>query len=210
MARYGLVVGLARFGTTEGLNHVVDQTVRERARKAEAAGETRCGLAVVVVLLSLLDVMMQQPMEKVLESIGLTEESRDALLHRSGPWHELLELARCLETGQLGRRNLQQAHDWYELAAESGAAEAQLAMGTAHYLGRGRPKDALRAAHWYREAAEAGDVGAAYILASMYERGDGVDRDLRLARYWYERAAAGGDEAAPYKVRELELRESAS
>ena len=61
-----------------------------------------------------------------------------------------------------------------------------------------------------REAAEAGDVGAAYILASMYERGDGVDRDLRLARYWYERAAAGGDEAAPYKVRELELRESAS
>ena len=51
-------------------------------------------------LLSLLDVMMQQPMEKVLEPIGLTQESRDALLHRSGPWHELLELARCLETGQ--------------------------------------------------------------------------------------------------------------
>lgn len=52
-------------------------------------------------LLSLLDVMMQQPMHKVLEPIGLTDESRDALLHRSGPWHELLELARCLETGQL-------------------------------------------------------------------------------------------------------------
>lgn len=51
-------------------------------------------------LLSLLDVMMQQPMEKILEPIGLTQESRDALLHRSGPWHELLELARCLETGQ--------------------------------------------------------------------------------------------------------------
>lgn len=51
-------------------------------------------------LLSLLDVMMQQPMDKVLEPIGLTQESRDALLHRSGPWHELLELARCLETGQ--------------------------------------------------------------------------------------------------------------
>lgn len=51
-------------------------------------------------LLSLLDVMMQQPMDKVLEPIGLTKESRDALLHRSGPWHEMLELARCLETGQ--------------------------------------------------------------------------------------------------------------
>lgn len=51
-------------------------------------------------LLSLLDVMMQQPMDRVLEPIGLTQESRDALLHRSGPWHEMLELARCLETGQ--------------------------------------------------------------------------------------------------------------
>lgn len=119
-------------------------------------------------------------------------------------------LGKSLEDGLLGRRDLREAHDWYELAAEAGSAEAQLAMGTAHYLGRGRPKDALRAAHWYREAAKAGDVGAAYILASMYEQGDGVDRDLRLARYWYERAAAGGDEAAPYKVKELELRESAS
>jgi len=52
-------------------------------------------------LLSLLDVMMQQPMETLLEPLGLTEESRDALVHRSGPWHDLLELARSLETGQV-------------------------------------------------------------------------------------------------------------
>jgi uncharacterized protein len=83
-------------------------------------------------------------------------------------------------------------------------------MGTAHYLGRGRPKDATRAAHWYREAAKAGDVGAAYILASMYEQGDGVERDLRLARYWYQRAAEMGDDAAPFKVKELDARDSAS
>lgn len=121
-----------------------------------------------------------------------------------------LMLGKSLENGLLGRRDLQQAHDWYERAAESGSAEAQLAMGTAHYLGRGRPRDAARAAHWYREAAKAGDIGAAYILASMYEQGDGVERDLRLARYWYQRAADGGDDAAPYKVRELEARESAS
>ncbi|MFM8767412.1 MAG: EAL and HDOD domain-containing protein, partial [Rubrivivax sp.] len=52
-------------------------------------------------LLSLLDVMMQQPMETLLEPLGLSEESRAALLHRSGPWHVLLELARSLETGQV-------------------------------------------------------------------------------------------------------------
>ncbi len=119
-------------------------------------------------------------------------------------------LGKSLENGLLGRRSLAEAHDWYELAANAGNAEAQLAMGTAHYLGRGRPKDAARAAHWYREAAKAGDIGAAYILASMYEQGDGVEQDLRLARYWYQRAADGGDDAAPYKVKELELRESAS
>jgi EAL and modified HD-GYP domain-containing signal transduction protein len=52
-------------------------------------------------LLSLLDVMMQLPMEQILAPIGLTQEARNALLHRSGPWHELLELARCLEMGQI-------------------------------------------------------------------------------------------------------------
>jgi EAL and modified HD-GYP domain-containing signal transduction protein len=72
-------------------------------------------------LLSLLDVMMQQPMDKVLDSIGLTDESRDALLHRSGPWHELLELARCLETGRL-----EQARDLAEPLG--GLKVAQAAM----------------------------------------------------------------------------------
>jgi TPR repeat protein len=92
------------------------------------------------------------------------------------------------------------------VAAESGSAEAALAMGTGHYLGRGLPKDPVRAAHWFREAAKGGDVGAMYLLASMYEQGDGVERDLRLARYWYFVAAQNGDEAAPGKVKELDAR----
>ena len=52
-------------------------------------------------LLSLLDVMMQEPMEELLRPLGLSEEAQSALVHRSGPWHDLLELARCLETGQV-------------------------------------------------------------------------------------------------------------
>ncbi|MEI8264215.1 MAG: HDOD domain-containing protein [Betaproteobacteria bacterium] len=81
-------------------------------------------------LLSLLDVMMQLPMEQVLAPIGLTQEARSALLHRSGPWHELLELARCLEMGQLEQaRELAQpmgglpfAQDAMERARASAAA----------------------------------------------------------------------------------------
>lgn len=83
-------------------------------------------------------------------------------------------------------------------------------MGTAHYLGRGLPRDAARAARWFREAAKAGEVGAMYLLASMYEQGDGVPPDLRLARYWYAQAAAAGDEAAPGKVEELDRRLAAA
>ncbi|MFO1295471.1 MAG: tetratricopeptide repeat protein [Rubrivivax sp.] len=80
-------------------------------------------------------------------------------------------------------------------------------MGTAHYLGRGRPARMPPPRRtWYREAANGGDIGAQYLLAAMYERGDGVAQDLRLALHWYRQAARGGDEAAPGKVRELERR----
>jgi TPR repeat protein len=119
-------------------------------------------------------------------------------------------LARALESGAFGRRDLASALHWYEQAATAGSVEAMVEMGTAHYLGRGRPHDAARAAHWYRLAAQGGDVGAMFLLASMLEQGDGVGRDLRLARYWYDLAARQGDEAAPGKVRELDARAAAS
>jgi len=115
-------------------------------------------------------------------------------------------LGQAYETGQIGKppRDLVRAHDWYERAALAGSVDAQVAMGTAHYLGRGRAKDPTRALQWYRAAATGGDVGAMYLTASMYEQGDGAGRDLRLARYWYERAAEAGDEAAPGKLKEVE------
>jgi len=118
-----------------------------------------------------------------------------------------LLLAQQLETGGFGdRRDIVAANRWYEQAALAGSVDAQLAIGTAFYLGRGAPKDPALAAQWFREAAKGGDIGAMYLLASMYEQGDGLERDLRLARYWYEAAARGGDEAAPAKVKELDGR----
>jgi uncharacterized protein len=115
-------------------------------------------------------------------------------------------LARALENAELGPRDLVAAHRWYQAAAEGGDGESQLAMGTAHYLGRGVKKDPARAANWFREAAKGGDVGAQYLLASMYEQGDGVDLDLRLARYWYDVAAKNGDPAAPGKLKEIDAK----
>ena len=105
-----------------------------------------------------------------------------------------------------GRADIVQANRWFQRAAEAGSVDAQGAIATAHFLGRGTAKNPTEAARWYREAAKGGDVGAQYLIASMYEAGDGVARDLRLARYWYDIAARNGDEAAPGKVKELDVK----
>ncbi len=104
------------------------------------------------------------------------------------------------EQGLAGEpRDLALSNRWFELAARHGHVDAQVALATAYFLGRGAAKDEREAAHWYREAAKGGDVGAQYILASMYEHGDGVGQDLRLALYWYDIAARNGDDAASFK-----------
>jgi TPR repeat protein len=120
-------------------------------------------------------------------------------------------LGRFYEEGAFnGARDLGAAQRWYLVAAQSGSVDAQVAVGTAHYLGRGAARDLGRAAYWFREAAKGGDVGAQYLLASMYETGHGLTRDLRQARYWYDIAARNGDEAAPDKVKQLDAQAGAA
>jgi TPR repeat protein len=89
------------------------------------------------------------------------------------------------------------------MAAEQGIADAQLALATQYFLGRGIPRDLREAAHWYNKAADAGDAGAQYILASMYEKGNGVERNLDHALTWYSAAARQGDIVADLKAREI-------
>jgi TPR repeat protein len=116
-------------------------------------------------------------------------------------------LAEIYEQGGAGRRrDLPQAVIWYRRAAEAGSVDAQVAVGTAHYLGRGAVKDPAAAARWYRLAAQGGDAGAMYLYASMVEQGDGVERDLAEARYWYSAAARGGEAGAAEKAKELDAR----
>lgn len=116
-------------------------------------------------------------------------------------------LAQLHEQGRAGLPvDLVQANRWYRRAAEAGSIDGQVAIATAHYLGRGAEKDSAKAARWFRIAAQGGDVGAQYLIASMYEAGDGVERDLKEARYWYSVAARNGDDAAPSKVKELDAR----
>src|SRR5688572_29633018 len=50
-------------------------------------------------------------------------------------------LGRLYEDGEVVPTDLAQAHRWYLRAAEAGSVDAQVAVATAHYLGRGAPKD---------------------------------------------------------------------
>jgi uncharacterized protein len=103
-------------------------------------------------------------------------------------------------------RDLAQSVRWYRRGAEAGSLEAQLAVATAHYLGRGTALDRALAARWFRLAAQAGDGGAMYLYASMLESGDGIERDLAEARYWYAAAGRNGEVGAAEKAKALEAR----
>lgn len=51
-------------------------------------------------LLSLLDVMLEVPMAEALAPLSLPPEAHAALVEHSGPWRPLIDVARCLESGQ--------------------------------------------------------------------------------------------------------------
>jgi TPR repeat protein len=163
---------------------------------------SRSGSAVADYNLAVMHLRGELPASSFAQAVALLERAA-----ARGFVTAMFDLGRLHEDGMVtGRPDATTAHRWYLQAAEAGSVDAQVAVATAYYLGRGAPEDAREAAHWYREAANRGNVGAQYLIASMYESGLGVQRDLRIARYWYDAAARNGDEAAAGKVRELDSR----
>src|ERR1039458_6385256 len=60
--------------------------------------------------------------------------------------------------GQGVPQDYEEALRWYLLAAEQGAADAQLLVGIMYHDGQGAPQDNKEAARWYRLAAEQGNA----------------------------------------------------
>ena len=81
-------------------------TALTRARFCELAGE-QLGLATpselfTLGLFSVIDALMDMPMQDAVESLPLADDMRDALIHRHGPMGELLDTATARETGEPG------------------------------------------------------------------------------------------------------------
>lgn len=85
--------------------------------------------------------------------------------------------------------------------AESGDAEAQVALGLMYMNGRGVAKNDFEAVRWYRLAAEQGNANAQSWLGYMYANGAVVEKNDQEAVRWYRLAAEQGDALAQYALR---------
>ena len=105
-------------------------TALTRARFCELAGE-ELGLAsgaelFTLGLFSVIDALMDTPMQDVVDSLPLADDMREALVHRSGPLGELLDAAQAREQGETGGAVVPHADElylrsviWANTAAES-------------------------------------------------------------------------------------------
>ncbi|MBS0466663.1 MAG: HDOD domain-containing protein, partial [Proteobacteria bacterium] len=88
----------------DGAPPAVGQTAVVRGRlmellAAELLPKEECDNAFVVGVFSLLDSMLNMPMDRALESVALPESVQDALLHNKGVFAPFLELTRACESG---------------------------------------------------------------------------------------------------------------
>ncbi len=104
--RWLSVILVASLGRKGDVTHELALTAITRARMCEllaanARGASRpAGSAFIVGLLSLLDVLLEVPMDKILSHIELSDEVRTALLARSGPLGTPLQLVESYERAE--------------------------------------------------------------------------------------------------------------
>jgi TPR repeat protein len=89
-------------------------------------------------------------------------------------------------------KSIEQAINWYKLAAEKGNIKAQYRLGFIYDKFDGKFKNNKQAIHWYTKAAQQGDDWAQNQLASMYWLKTEVE-DYSKAIFWFEKSAEQGN-----------------
>lgn len=101
-------------------------------------------------------------------------------------------LAFQYELGIDVEQNIQQAHYWYNKAAEQKDARSQYSLGYLYSEGIGVKQDLALAKQWYEKSSQQNYAEAQYALASFYYNGIGVKADLERAKQFYGKACDGG------------------
>jgi EAL and modified HD-GYP domain-containing signal transduction protein len=100
--RWLAVILVASLGRKGDVTHEIALTAITRARMcellfAESADRRTAGSAFIVGLLSLLDVLLEIPMDKILSRLELSDDVRGALIGRGGPLGQPLQLVEAYE-----------------------------------------------------------------------------------------------------------------
>jgi c-di-GMP phosphodiesterase len=101
--RWLAVILVASLGRKGDVTHEIALTAITRARMCEllasnaGSDHKSAGSAFIVGLLSLLDVLLEVPMDKILGRLELSDEVRGALLGRGGPFGTPLQLVEAYE-----------------------------------------------------------------------------------------------------------------
>ncbi|MEA2470562.1 MAG: hypothetical protein QOE38_1561 [Thermoleophilaceae bacterium] len=90
------------------------ETALVRARFCELAGVGNKDQLFTLGLFSVVDALMDAPMEQVLDSMPFPDEMREALIARTGPRGELLEAALSFERGEFSPPDHQYGAKWIE------------------------------------------------------------------------------------------------
>jgi len=92
-------------------------------------------------------------------------------------------------------KNITQATQWYQMAADAGHTQAITKMGNRLRQSQ-RPEDQEKSQQWLNQAAEQGDAYAMLCLGFAHRDGKGVTKNLNLAKDWLKKAHQGNEPTA--------------
>lgn len=109
------------------------------------------------------------------------EFAHDLPLAQNGNAVAQFNVGEIYEFGEGIHQNMQEALNWYRLAANQGNVGAQLRLADIHYFGPPALQDFQESIKWYRLAADQGNAVAQVRLAAMYTHGLGVPANYVVA-----------------------------
>ncbi len=121
-------------------------------------------------------------------------------LAEAGQVRAQVTLGLMYEQGEGVARNVAQAVQWFERAAQNGNATLRHDLAVKYFKGEGIPQDYAAAAKWWKLSAADGLAQSQYDLGVLFYRGLGVEQSYSEAAALYSSAAAKAHPRAQYSL----------